>query len=51
MRWLMVCLLASLGALLIASAAMALHVWIHRTRMRRQPVSRFDPLQETDLEH
>jgi hypothetical protein len=51
MRWLMVCLLGSLAALLTAAAAMAWHVWIHHARMRSQPVSRFDTLQETDLEH
>jgi len=50
MRWLMVCLLASLTALLTAAAAMARHVWIHHTRMRHQPASRFDTTQETDLD-
>lgn len=30
MRWLMIALLVSLGALLIAAAGMARHVWLHR---------------------
>lgn len=31
MRWLMIALLVSLGALLFAAAGMARHVWLHRT--------------------
>lgn len=50
MRWLMECLLVSLAALLMAAAAMAGHVWIHRIRLRREPPSCFDTTQETDLE-
>lgn len=50
MRWLMLCLLVSLTALLAAAAGMARHVWVHRTRLRRQAVSRFDATQETDRE-
>ncbi len=30
MRWLMIALLVSLGALLFAAAGMARHVWLHR---------------------
>ena len=30
MRWLMIALLVSLGALLIAAAGLARHVWLHR---------------------
>lgn len=50
MRWLMLCLLVSLAALLVAAAAMARHVWVHHARLRRQQPSRFDSTQETDLE-
>lgn len=51
MRWLMVCLLASLALLLTAAAAAARHIRAHRARIRRQPASRFDTPQETDLDH
>jgi hypothetical protein len=30
MRWLIIALLVSLGALLLAAAGMARHVWLHR---------------------
>lgn len=50
MRWLMLCLLVSLVALLTAAAAMARHIWVQHARLRRQPVSRFDSTHETDLE-
>lgn len=30
MRWLMIALLVSLGALLFAAAGVARHVWLHR---------------------
>lgn len=50
MRWLLVCLLASLAALLTAAAAAARHIWIHHTQIRRQPASRFDTPQETDTD-
>lgn len=49
MRWLMLCLLISLGALLAAAAAMIRHVRVHHTRLRSQPASRFDT-HETDFE-
>jgi hypothetical protein len=51
MRWLMLCLLVSLAALLAAAAAMVHHVRLHHTRLRSQAASRFDgTTQETDLE-
>lgn len=30
MRWLLICLLVSVGALLLAAAGMARHIWLHR---------------------
>jgi hypothetical protein len=33
MRWLMIGLLVSLGALLLAAAGVARHIWIHRSRL------------------
>lgn len=50
MRWLMLLLLVSLAALLIAAGGVARHIWVNRARMRRQPASRIDSTQETDLE-
>jgi hypothetical protein len=34
MRWMMIALLVSLAALLIAAAGMARHIWQHRGRLR-----------------
>lgn len=33
MRWLMIGLLVSLGALLFAAAGAARHIWLHRTKL------------------
>ncbi|MGA7341058.1 MAG: hypothetical protein WBE72_07780 [Terracidiphilus sp.] len=45
----MIGLLVSLGALLLAAAGVARHIRLHRTRLRREPLS-LDPARETDLE-
>lgn len=45
MRWLMIGLLVSLGALLLAAAGVARHIWVHRATLRHAP-----PTHETDLE-
>ena len=37
MRWLLIALLVSLAALLIAAAAMTLHIWVQRARFRSKP--------------
>ena len=50
MRWLMVCLLVSLAALLTAAAAMARHIWVRHAELRREPPSRVDSPRETDQE-
>jgi hypothetical protein len=42
MRWLIVCLLASLAALLTAALAMARHIWIQHSKLRHEPPSRVD---------
>ncbi len=49
MRWLMVCLLVSLAALLTA-AAMARHIRARHAELRREPLSRVDTARETDPE-
>jgi hypothetical protein len=37
MRWMMIALLVSLAALLMAAAGMARHIWLHRARIRSKP--------------
>ncbi len=49
MRWLMLGLLISLGALLLAVAGMARHIRNHRETPGGKPRS-FDSAQESDLE-
>jgi hypothetical protein len=46
MRWLMIGLLVSVGALLLAAAGVARHILLHRTRVQHAPSGH-----ETDLEH
>jgi|WetSurMetagenome_2_1015567.scaffolds.fasta_scaffold485262_1 hypothetical protein len=40
MRWLMIGLLVSLGALLIAAAGVARHIWVDRRNLRRDARAR-----------
>ena len=54
MRWLMLCLLVSLGALLIAAAGAARHIWLRRAQFIRQrrakPGPMLDPAEEAENE-
>lgn len=54
MRWLLLCLLASLAALLFAVAGMALHILMrrreHRRKSRENTGPHIDPVDETDPE-
>jgi hypothetical protein len=58
MRWMMIALLVSLAALLMAAAGMARHIWLHRCRLRSKPSkealqaldSPGDPGEETSVE-
>jgi hypothetical protein len=60
MRWLMIALLVSLAALLLAAAGVARHIWLQRARQRGNsvvsPIPRpatvaaFDPVEEIDHE-
>jgi hypothetical protein len=34
MHWLLIALLVSLGALLLATGGLARHIWLHRARQR-----------------
>jgi hypothetical protein len=51
MRWLMIGLLVSLGALLLAAAGVARHIWLHHKKVRDKalPGDR-TVLDRTDLE-
>lgn len=53
MRLLLIALLVSLGALLIAAAGMARHIWLQRAKLRREPLASFEPPEdsETNLGH
>ena len=50
MRWLMIGLLVSLGALLFAAAGVARHIWLQRRKHRREMLAALDAAQETDVE-
>jgi hypothetical protein len=39
MRWLIIALLVSLGGLLLAAAATARHILLHRAKLRRESVA------------
>ncbi|HEY1805315.1 MAG TPA: hypothetical protein VGG45_12650 [Terracidiphilus sp.] len=49
MRWLFIVFLVSLGALLIAAAGAARHIWLHRSKLGNKPPS-VDPGERPDLE-
>lgn len=49
MRWLMIGLLVSLGAMLFAAGALARHIWLHRQKLRLAPHTSLDA-HETDVE-
>ena len=49
MRWLLLCLLVSLVVLLIAAAAMAIHVIIKHRELRKRTQGSVDPIEEIDL--
>ena len=50
MRWLMICFLVSLGALLIAAGAIARHVWLHHLLLHRGPAEVPQPVEESERE-
>jgi hypothetical protein len=50
MRWLMIGLLVSLGALLFAAAAVARHIRLQRRKLRGETLAAHEAAQETDLE-
>jgi hypothetical protein len=50
MRWLMIALLASLAALLLAAAGGVRHIWLQRSRLERQGPSAGESPHETEIE-
>jgi hypothetical protein len=50
MRWLMISFIVSLGALLIAAAGMARHIWLQRAKLRSSPSPAFEPADDSELE-
>jgi hypothetical protein len=49
MRWLITGLLVSLGALLLAAAGVARHVWLQRTKLREEsPARAIEASEEVD---
>jgi uncharacterized iron-regulated membrane protein len=49
MRWLLIVLLVSLGALLVAAAGAARHIWLQRTRLGSERSAALEPAEEPDL--
>ena len=50
MRWLLIGLLLSLGALLIAAAGVARHIWLQRRQHRRETLAAREASLGTDVE-
>jgi uncharacterized membrane protein len=50
MRWLLIVFLVSLGALLVAAAGAARHIWRHRAKPGNRPPAAIEPVEEPDLE-
>jgi hypothetical protein len=50
MRWLLIVFLVSLGALLLAAAGAARHVWVHRAKHRKELSAKLERAEEPDLE-
>jgi len=49
MRWLVMGLLVSLGAMLLAAGALARHIWLHRKKLHEESHATHDAI-ETDVE-
>ncbi len=50
MRWLMIGLLVSLGALLFAAAGVARHIWLHRSKLTHEMPPAPNSSEDIDLE-
>jgi hypothetical protein len=51
MRWLMIALLVSVGAMLFAAAGVARHIWLQRTRLHSNPDARAGHQPATSVAH
>jgi hypothetical protein len=51
MRWLMIVLLASVGAMLFAAAGVARHIWLQRTRLQTNSNAGAEPQPATSVAH
>jgi len=51
MRWLMIALLVSLGAMLFAAAGVARHIWLQRTKLHSNPDAGAVPHPATSVAH
>ncbi|MGA9060171.1 MAG: hypothetical protein WB341_00760 [Terracidiphilus sp.] len=49
MRWLMIVLLVSLGALLFAAAGLARHIWLQRAKPKDELSAALEPAEGSDL--
>ncbi|MGD1108195.1 MAG: hypothetical protein ABR865_14215 [Terracidiphilus sp.] len=49
MRWLLIVLLVSLGALLVAAAGAARHIWQQRAKPGSEHSAALEPAEEPDL--
>ncbi|MGD0911036.1 MAG: hypothetical protein ABR928_04030 [Terracidiphilus sp.] len=50
MRWLIIALLASLAAMLLAAAGVARHIWLQRSQLKPQSPSAGESAHETEIE-
>ena len=50
MRWLLVVLLVSLGALLAAAAGVARHIWLQRAKLPSDPPQAIEAVEKSDQE-
>jgi hypothetical protein len=50
MRWLMIGLLVSLFALLLAAAGVARHIWLQRANLRRKPAEGMEPTHDAAVD-
>jgi len=50
MRWLLIVLLVSLGALLFASAGAARHIWLYRAKPKKKGPGAPQPAEESHME-
>lgn len=50
MRWLLIVLLVSLGALLLAAAGVARYIWLQHAKLRSETAATIEAAEKSDLE-